>query len=44
VVLSWVFLGSGGPWVFSFYVDGCGVLNVIYVELCVVHSLHCLHV
>jgi hypothetical protein len=41
-----VFLGCGGPWVFfnRFYVDDCGVLNVIYVESCVVHSLHCLHV
>jgi hypothetical protein len=27
-----------------FYVDDCGVLNVIFVESCAVHSLHCLHV
>jgi hypothetical protein len=30
--------------VFLVYVDDFGVLNVIYVESCAVHSLHCLHV
>jgi hypothetical protein len=30
---------------FSFvYVDDCGLLNVIYVESCAIHSLYCLHV
>jgi hypothetical protein len=30
--------------VFVVYVDDCGVLNVIYVESCVVHALHYLHI
>jgi hypothetical protein len=44
MVLSWFFLGCGCPCLFSFYVDDCGVFNVIFVESCAVHSLHCLHV
>jgi hypothetical protein len=42
-------LGCGDPWVFLivfslFMWMIYGVLNVIYVESCVVHSLHYLHV
>jgi hypothetical protein len=35
---------GGFNWCFFIYVDDQGVLNGIYVESCVVHSLHILYV